>query len=61
MRIDEIHLGNKYDPIPYDVNLTVFKDKYYIYNDVIYKCIRDSEQPLYATPDALVGNYFKEG
>ena len=57
--IDEQHEGTLADPIPYDINMTVFKDKYYIYNGVTYKCLRDSGQPLYAEPASLVGNYFE--
>ena len=57
--IDEEHAGTKEDPIPYDTNMTVYKDKYYIYNDVVYLCIRDSGQPLYSEPAPLVGNYFE--
>lgn len=57
--IDEQHAGTLADPIPYDINMTVYKDKYYIYNGVTYKCLRDSGQPLYAEPASLVGNYFK--
>ena len=58
-RIDEKHLGNKYDPIPYSMEMAVEKEKYYVYQDVMYKCIRSSGQPLYATPNSLLGNYFK--
>lgn len=57
--IDEQHEGTLEDPIPYDQTMTVYKDKYYIENEKIYKCIRDSEQPLYATCESLVGNYFE--
>ena len=57
--IDEQHAGTLADPIPYDINMTVYKDKYYIYNGVTYKCLRDSGQPLYAEPASLVGNYFE--
>lgn len=57
--IDEQHEGTLTDPIPYDINMTVFKDKYYTYEGVTYKCLRDSGQPLYAEPASLVGNYFE--
>lgn len=57
--IDEQHAGTLADPIPYDINMTVYKDKYYTYSGVTYKCLRDSGQPLYAEPASLVGNYFK--
>lgn len=57
--IDEQHEGTIGDPIPYDQTMTVYKDKYYIEDEKIYKCIRDSGQPLYATCESLVGNYFE--
>lgn len=57
--IEEQHEGTIDDPIPYDMNMEVFKDKYYIENDVVYKCIRDSGQPLYASCSSLLGNYFE--
>lgn len=57
--IDEQHAGTLADPISYDINMTVYKDKYYTYNGVTYKCLRDSGQPLYAEPAALIGNYFE--
>ena len=57
--IDEQHEGTLADPIPYDKNMTVYKDKYYTYNGVTYKCLRDSGQPLYAEPASLIGNYFE--
>lgn len=58
-RIDEKHAGTIDDPIPYDQTMQVFKGIYYVYKDVIYKCIRDSGLPLYAPPDSLIGNYFE--
>lgn len=57
--IDVEHAGTIDDPIPYDQTMTVYKDKYYIEDGITYKCIRDSEQPLYATCASLVGNYFE--
>lgn len=51
--------GTLDDPIPYDQTMTVHNGKYYIENGIIYKCIRDSGQPLYATCASLVGNYFE--
>lgn len=38
------------------------KDLYYVYNDVIYLCIREDTEGgtvLHYTPDALVGVYFE--
>lgn len=56
---DVEHTGTLEDPIPYDKTMTVHNGKYYIENGIIYKCIRDSGQPLYATCASLVGNYFE--
>ena len=58
-RIDEQHAGTLEDPIPYANTMTVYNGKYYIEDGIIYKCIRDSGQPLYATCASLVGNYFE--
>lgn len=56
--IDVEHAGTTEDPIPYNLNMEVFKDRYYAYESVLYKCIRDSEQPLQNTPDQLIDIYF---
>lgn len=48
------------DPIPAAVNMDYLKDKYYIQDDIVYLCIRDSEQPLQHLPSQLVGVYFTE-
>lgn len=58
-RIDEAHAGTLEDPIPYANTMTVYNGKYYIEDGIIYKCIRDSGQPLYASCASLVGNYFE--
>jgi len=59
MVIDVEHLGTEKDPIPWEVNMECFKDKIYIYNDTLYRCIRDSEIALAYTPDQLIENYFE--
>ena len=51
--------GTLDDPIPYDQTMTVYNGKYYLEEGIIYKCIRDPGQPLYATCASLVGNYFE--
>ena len=51
--------GTLEDPIPYDQTMTVYNGKYYLEEGIIYKCIRDSGQPLYASCASLVGNYFE--
>ena len=57
--IDVEHAGTLEDPIPYDQTMTVNNGKYYLEDGIIYKCIRDSGQPLYASCASLVGNYFE--
>ena len=51
--------GTLEDPIPYDQTMTVYNGKYYLEEGIIYKCVRDSGQPLYSTCASLVGNYFE--
>lgn len=57
--IDVQHTGTADDPIPWVVNMECYNGKYYTYNDVLYKCIRDSGIALAYTPDQLLGNYFE--
>lgn len=54
------HAGTASDPIPFTLNMKVFKDKHYIWNEKIYLCIRDSGQALQNPPDQLIGHYFME-
>jgi hypothetical protein len=51
------HEGTIDDPIPYVPPMEIFKDKYYIQNNVIYKCTRDSGTALSHDLSALVGMY----
>lgn len=46
--IVENHLGNEFDPIPYNTNMILEKDKYYVQYDIVYLCIEDSMIPVYA-------------
>lgn len=55
--IDEEHAGTLEDPIPYSVNMEIFKDKYYIQNGVIYLCNRDSGIALHNELKDLVNLY----
>lgn len=59
IRIDEEHTGTKEDPIPYHVNMEVFKDKYYTEEGILYRCTRDSGQALHNKASELVGHYFE--
>lgn len=57
--IDISHAGTIDDPIPYSVGMEIFKDKYYIEDDIKYLCVRDSGQPLHAKAKDLVPHYFE--
>lgn len=56
-RIDAVHTGDKYDPIPYDGNMELEEGKYYSQNGVTYRCIRATGQPVYHALADLVGLY----
>ena len=56
-RIDEVHDGTKFDPIPYEGNMALVKGKYYIENNVTYLCNRDTGNPVYNKLSELVGIY----
>lgn len=58
--INETNAGTLEDPIPYDGNMELFNGKYYSQNGVIYKCIRDSGQPLYHALSDLIGLYVEK-
>ena len=56
-KIDILHLGNKYDPIPYSGNMALENGKYYIQYDIMQKCTRDTINPVYNDLSELVGLY----
>ena len=56
-RIDEVHDGTKYDPIPYEGNMTLYNGKYYSQDSVMYLCNRDTGNPVYNKLSELVGIY----
>ena len=58
--IDKAHAGTLDDPIPYEGNMELFNGKYYIQNEVVYLCTRDSGSPLYQDLSSLVGIYVEE-
>ena len=45
--IDKEHAGTLEDPIPFDGNMELFEGKYYMEDDVLYLCIRNSGNPIY--------------
>jgi hypothetical protein len=59
-RIDEVHDGSQYDPVPYDGNMALENGKYYIQNNIVYHCIRDTGVPVYNALADLVGIYVRE-
>lgn len=56
-KIDETHLGNKYDPIPYDGNMVLELNKYYEQGGVIYICTRNTEIAVHNNLTELIGLY----
>lgn len=56
-RIDEVHDGDIYDPIPYEGNMALENGKYYTQNGVNYLCNRDTGNPVYNALSELVGLY----
>ena len=58
--IDKEHAGTLEDPIPYGGNMELFNGKYYVQNEVVYLCIRDSGAPLYHDLSELIGTYVEE-
>lgn len=58
--INETNQGTLSDPIPYNNNMELFKGKYYIQNDVIYLCTRDTGQPVYQNLADLVNLYVEK-
>lgn len=51
------HEGTLSDPIPYNGNMELIKDKYYIQNNVIYLCTRNTDIPVYNNLDELINIY----
>lgn len=56
-RIVRDHEGTESDPIPYAPPMEIFNGKYYSQDDVLYLCIRNSEQALTHNLSELVDIY----
>lgn len=56
-RIDEEHDGTQYDPIPYEGNMELKNGLYYTQDGVLYRCTRDTGNPVYNALSELVGLY----
>lgn len=55
--ICETHSGDMDDPIPYNGNMALEKGKHYIQDGEIYRCTRDTVNPVYHALSELVGLY----
>ena len=56
-QINETHAGTLTDPIPYSGNMALTAGLYYSQSGVIYRCIRDTVNPVYNALSDLVGLY----
>ena len=59
-RIDEEHAGTLADPIPYDGNMALTAGLYYVQDYTIYRCTRDTINPVYNALADLVGLYVEK-
>lgn len=55
--ICESHAGTADDPIPYSGNMALESGKHYIQDGVMYRCTRDTGNPVYNALTELVGLY----
>lgn len=55
--ICESHDGTKYDPIPYNGNMALQNGLYYTQGGVLYRCTRDTGNPVYHSLSELEGIY----
>ena len=55
--ICETYAGTEDDPIPYSGNMALESGKYYIQDYAIYRCTRDTVNPVYNPLAELVGLY----
>ena len=60
VEICETHDGSIDDPIPYSGNMALESGKYYIQDNGIYLCFRDTVNPVYNPLAELVGVYVKD-
>ena len=54
------HAGTLEDPIPYSGNMALESGKYYMQDGKIYRCTRDTGNPVYNALSELVGLYVEE-
>ena len=55
--ICETHAGTLEDPIPYNGNMALESGKYYSQDGKVYRCTRDTGNPVYNALSELVGLY----
>lgn len=55
--ICETHDGTESDPIPYSGNMALVYGLYYIQDEHLYRCTRDTGNPVYHALADLVGQY----
>lgn len=55
--VNETNAGTADDPIPYDGNMALTEGLYYTQDGGVYKCTRNTVNPVYAPLDDLVGHY----
>ena len=58
--IEVEHEGTEADPIPYAVPMEIFEGKYYVEDNQLYLCTRDSGTALSHPLSALVGLYVEK-
>ena len=58
--ICESHAGTLNDPIPYSGNMALESGKYYMQDGKVYRCTRDTGNPVYNALSELVGLYVEE-
>ena len=58
--ICESHAGTLEDPIPYNGNMALESGKYYSQDGKIYRCTRDTVNPVYHALSDLVGLYVEK-
>lgn len=56
-QICETHDGTEDDPIPYEGNMALVAGLYYVQEFRLYRCIRDTGNPVYHRLEELVGLY----
>ena len=56
----ETHAGTLEDPIPYSGNMALQSGKYYSQDGKVYRCTRDTGNPVYNALSELVGLYVEE-